>query len=69
MKAKLDPAAISDIVQMALSDHVSFDNIRAQHGLTPDEVKALMRKTLKPGSYQAWRRRVRTFADRRESYK
>lgn len=69
MKAKLDPAAISDIVQMALSDHVSFDNIRTQHGLTPDEVKALMRKTLKPGSYQAWRRRVRTFADRRESYK
>jgi uncharacterized protein (TIGR03643 family) len=54
---------------MALSDHASFDQIRALHGLGPDEVKALMRQNLKPGSYRAWRRRVRAFADRREVYK
>jgi uncharacterized protein (TIGR03643 family) len=64
-----DAAAISEIVEMALSDHVSFDQIRSLHGLGPDEVKTLMRKTLKPGSFRAWRKRVRQFADRRETYK
>ena len=62
-------AGVSEIIEMALSDHVSFDQIRALHGLGPDQVKALMRQSLKPGSYRAWRKRVRTFADRREVYK
>ncbi len=65
----LDLPTISEIVEMALSDHVSFDQIRALHWLGPDEVKALMRQNLKSGSYRAWRRRVRQFADRREVYK
>lgn len=65
----LDPPTISEIIEMALSDHVSFDQIRALHGLGPDEVKALMRRNLKSGSYRAWRRRVRQFSDRREVYK
>lgn len=54
---------------MALSDKASFDAIRNLHGLDPDAVKALMRHKLKPGSYRAWRRRVRQFSDRREVYK
>ena len=65
----LDAATISEVIEMALSDHVSFDQIRALHGLGPDEVKALMRRSLKPGSYRAWRRRVRQFSDRRAVYK
>jgi uncharacterized protein (TIGR03643 family) len=65
----LDPATLSEIIEMALSDHVSFDQIRALHGVSADEVKALMRQNLKPGSYRAWRRRVRAFGDRREVYK
>lgn len=65
----LDPATLSEIIEMALSDHVSFDQIRALHGVSPDEVKALMRQNLKSGSYRAWRRRVRAFGDRREVYK
>ncbi|MEZ0468659.1 DUF2805 domain-containing protein [Phaeobacter sp. SYSU ZJ3003] len=70
MKSELlDPAIIGEIIEMALSDHTSFDEIRTLHGLGPDEVKALMRQNLKPGSYRAWRRRVRAFADRREVYK
>jgi hypothetical protein len=32
-------------------------------------VKAIMRRALKPGSYRAWRKRVREFGDRRENYK
>ena len=65
----LRPDHISDIVHMALSDHVSFASIEAEYGLGEKEVKALMRDTLKTGSYKAWRKRVRTFGDRRETYK
>ena len=65
----LDAATVSEIVEMALSDHTSFAQIRALHGLSPDQVKALMRGTLAPGSYRAWRKRVRQFGDRREVYK
>ena len=68
-KSRPDPAIISEIIEMALSDHVSFAQIQAVHGLKPDEVKALMRSELKPGSYKAWRRRVRRFSDRRAHYK
>jgi uncharacterized protein (TIGR03643 family) len=63
------PAALSEIIEMALSDHVSFAMIKDQHGATPDQVKAIMRSHLKPGSYRAWRKRVRDFGDRRENYK
>ena len=69
MATTLSPAQISEIVEMALSDHISFAQISAQHGVTPDEIKALMRTQLKPGSYRAWRKRVRDFGDRRAHYK
>ncbi len=62
-------AHLSDIVQMALSDHVSFGDIEREYGLGEKQVKALMRDTLKTGSYKAWRRRVRSFGDRRARYK
>jgi uncharacterized protein (TIGR03643 family) len=65
----LDAGAIHEVIQMALSDHVTFAQIQAVHGLPPDAVKALMRQTLKPGSYRAWRKRVREFSDRRAVYK
>ena len=68
-KPDLDPAKVSEIIEMALSDAVSFKTIRTVHGLGPDAVKALMRRELKPGSYWAWRKRVRQFSDRREVYK
>ena len=65
----LDEATISEIISMALSDHVSFDHIRSLYGLSADQVKALMRANLRPGSYRAWRKRVRDFSDRRAHYK
>lgn len=67
--APLDPAIESEIIEMALSDQASFAQIKALHGLGPDDVKALMRQRLKPGSYRAWRKRVRQFSDRRANYK
>lgn len=68
-KHDLDDPTLSEVIEMALSDSASFENIEAVHGLTPDAVKALMRNNLKPGSYRAWRKRVRQFSDRREVYK
>jgi uncharacterized protein (TIGR03643 family) len=65
----LPEAHISHIVEMALSDHVRFADIKRDYGLGDAQVKALMRATLKPGSYKAWRKRVRDFGDRRETYK
>lgn len=65
----IDVSTESEIIEMALSDHVSFEDIRALHGMGPDEVKALMRSRLRTGSYRAWRKRVRQFSDRRDVYK
>jgi len=65
----LNPAHVSEIVQMALSDHVSFADIEREYGLGEKQVKALMRNTLKAGSYRTWRKRLRTFGDRRAHYK
>jgi uncharacterized protein (TIGR03643 family) len=62
-------ALVSEVIEMALSDHISFATITAQTGFSADAVKALMRSNLKPGSYRAWRKRVRDFGDRREVYK
>lgn len=67
--SSIDEAARSEIIEMALSDHTSFQDIKDLHGLSPDGVKELMRASLKPGSYRAWRKRVRDFGDRREHYK
>ena len=65
----LSDAEISEVIEMALSDHASFTQIKQLYGLLEKDVKKLMRKNLKTGSYQAWRKRVRQFSDRRAIYK
>ena len=60
---------IHEVIEMALSDHTSFQQIEVLYGLRESDVKRLMRQNLKPGSYKAWRRRVRAFSDRRAYYK
>ena len=60
---------LSSIIEMALSDQTSFSDIQLQYGLREDQVKELMRKNLKKGSYRSWRKRVKTFSDRRKHYK
>jgi len=69
MKVKYSEAELSEIVQMALSDHISFRDINTQYGIKEKEVVKLMRMTLKKGSYRAWRKRVNNFGSRREFYK
>ena len=65
----LSDVDLSTIIEMALSDQISFADIQLQYGLKEDQVKELMRKHLKKGSYRSWRKRVKTFSDRREYYK
>ena len=59
----------SAVIEMALSDHISFANIQREYGLREKEVRTLMRTSLKPGSCRAWRKRVRAFGDRHVQYK
>jgi uncharacterized protein (TIGR03643 family) len=69
MAITLTKSETSEIIEMALSDHVSFQDIQKLYGLKEKDVKKLMRANLKEGSYKAWRKRVRDFSDRRAHYK
>ena len=55
---KLSDAEISEIIEMALSDKVSFKAINECFNLTENQVKKLMKKNIRRGSYIAWRDRV-----------
>ena len=50
-------------------EYLSFENIKSQHNLSEKEVKLLMRRELKVGSYKAWRKRINQMGARREFYK
>ena len=69
MKKIFSVSEISEIIEMALSDHVSFGQIEKQFGIKEKDVKKLMKKNLKESSYKVWRKRVRVFSDRRNNYK
>ena len=69
MKKIFSESEISEIIQMALSDHISFGQIENQFGIKEKDVKKLMKKNLKESSYKVWRKRVRVFSDRRNNYK
>ena len=66
---KFSESEKSEIIELALSDHVTFDNIKSIYGIDEKDVKKLMRENLKSRSYKSWRKRVREFSDRREKYK
>ena len=48
-----------DIVGMAWSDKISFEEIEKKTGFSEKDVISFMRKTLKKSSYILWRKRVR----------
>ena len=66
---KFSESEKSEIIELALSDHATFDNIKSIYGIGEKDVKKLMRENLKTHSYKSWRKRVREFSDRREKYK
>jgi uncharacterized protein (TIGR03643 family) len=69
MSDKLTQIDISEIIQMALSDDVSFKSIHEQYGLSEESVKKIMKKNITPNSYKVWRKRVKLFSERRKHYK
>ena len=69
MKKIFSDSEKSEIIEMALSDHVTFKQIQKLYNIKEKEVKKLMRENLKEGSYKAWRKRVRVFSNRRYTYK
>ena len=48
-----------DLIGMAWSDKISFEEIKKRTGISEKEVIQVMRKTLKKSSYILWRTRVR----------
>ena len=66
---KFSESEKSEIIELALSDHTSFKNIKSLYGINDQQVKELMRANLKSRSYKSWRKRVREFSDRRKNYK
>tara|TARA_B100001287_G_C22596260_1_gene488204 strand:- start:663 stop:863 length:201 start_codon:yes stop_codon:yes gene_type:complete len=58
VERQLSEARLSELIEIALSDKVSFSAIRKEFGLREVEVKNLMRRNLKPKSYAAWRKRI-----------
>lgn len=59
----LTPAQISEVIELAWSDWVSFETIEAETGLSEPQVITLMQRELKPQSFKRWRKRAsgRTF--------
>lgn len=49
---------IDRVIEMAWEDRTPFDAIEFQFGLREADVKELMKKNLKLGSYKLWRKRV-----------
>ena len=47
MKKIFSVSEKSEIIEMALSDHISFKQIETQFGIKEKDVKKLMKKTLK----------------------
>ena len=51
MDKDLTETDISAIIEMALSDDVSFSSIKEQYGLSEDSVKKIMKKNITHNSY------------------
>lgn len=54
----LPEADRSRVIEMAWEDRTSFEAIEASYGLAEKDVIALMRRSLKSGSFRLWRKRV-----------
>ena len=50
--------AVSRVIEMAWEDRTPFEAIQTNFGLSESQVIALMRRSLKAGSFKAWRARV-----------
>tara|TARA_B100001741_G_scaffold217535_1_gene180300 strand:+ start:98 stop:349 length:252 start_codon:yes stop_codon:yes gene_type:complete len=56
---KIDTELINNIIFLAWSDKISFEEILLKTSLTEDKVVKIMRQKLKHKSFVNWRKRVR----------
>jgi uncharacterized protein (TIGR03643 family) len=56
--AALSEADLSRIIEMAWEDRTPFEAIELQFGLNESAVIKLMRKSMKPSSFEMWRKRM-----------
>lgn len=57
---------VNELIAMAWSDEVTFSDIEREFGIKEPEVKRIMQKNLKPGSYRLWRKRVRWIKEKKK---
>ena len=55
---RLTESEISEIVADSWDDETSFEDISIKWGLSEKDIKVLMKRSLKRGSYVVWRKRV-----------
>lgn len=55
---KFEESELDRIIEMAWEDRTSFEAIKMQFGLNEQEVRELMKFSLKKSSYILWRKRV-----------
>ena len=58
MKIKKRFPPSNNVISLAWSDKISFEEIAIKTGLSESEVIKIMRKNLKPRSFKLWRTRV-----------
>ena len=58
MKIKKRFPLSNNVISLAWSDKISFEEITIKTGLSESEVIKIMRKELKPNSFRNWRKRV-----------
>jgi uncharacterized protein (TIGR03643 family) len=67
MKIVLTDEHKDRVIEMAWEDRTPFDAIKVQFGLNEQEVRNLMKATLKHSSYVLWRKRVESCATKHRS--
>jgi uncharacterized protein (TIGR03643 family) len=68
-EASLTERELDRIIEMAWEDRTPFEAISFQFGLSEQEVIALMRRQLKPGSFRRWRKRVNSGVSQKHRHK
>lgn len=58
-RPELSPEDLDRVIGMAWEDRTPFEAIEMQFGLKENDVRILMRRHLKPGSFRRWRARVK----------
>ena len=55
------------VIQMAWEDRTPFEAIEWQFGLKENDVRALMRRSLKRKSFEMWRKRVKGMSTKHQA--